>query len=140
MNSSTRRTAKTEIRQFKERLDAYRQEALAFLHRVEEERQNLDNNRPSEVGDFCVQTASREYLFERSSQQRQMLRRVEAALRRIDSGAFGECVACGDEINQKRLAAMPWTEFCLRCQEEREQWTRTPHLVENGVRSDGSMR
>jgi len=140
MNSSTRRTAKTEIRQFKERLESYRAEALAFLHRVEEERQNLDNNRPSEAGDFCVQTASREYLFERSSQQRQLLRRVEAALRRIESGTFGECVACGDEINRKRLAAMPWTEFCLQCQEEREQWTRTPYLVENGGRNDGPMR
>lgn len=140
MSSSTRITAKAEIRQFKEKLDSYREEALAFLQRVDEERQNLDNNRPSEVGDFCVQTASREYLFERSSQQRQLLRKVEAALRRIESGTFGECVACGDEINRKRLAAMPWTEFCLHCQEEREQWTRTPHLVQDGGRNDGPMR
>ena len=139
MKGSTRR-AKADIQQLKQRLESYREEALTFLRRVEEERQNLDENRPAEVGDFCIQTASREYLFERSSQQRQLLRRVEAALRRIQSGRFGECVSCGDEINHKRLAAMPWTDYCLRCQEDREQWTTTPHAVDNGQRNDSSMR
>lgn len=140
MNASTRKTAKTEIRQFKQRLESYREEALTFLHRVEKERQSLDENRPAEVGDFCIQTASREHLFERSSQQRQLLRRVGTALGRIESGTFGECVACGGQINHKRLVAMPWTEYCLQCQEERERWTNTPHVADNGGRNESSMR
>lgn len=140
MNSSTRKTGNAEIRYFRQRLDSYREEALAFLHRVEEEGQRLNDNRPSDVGDFCTQTASREYLFERSSQQRQLLRRVEMALRRIESGAYGECIACSDKINHKRLVAMPWTEYCLQCQEERERWARTPQSAASGRRDESSMR
>lgn len=140
MNSTTRKTNHTEIRQFRQRLDSYRAEALEFLHRVEQERQSLEENRPSETGDFCIETASREYLFERSSQQRQRLRRLETALRRIDSGTFGECTACGDEINHKRLVAMPWTEYCLPCQEERERRARSPYSADEGGLNESSMR
>ena len=139
MNRNTRKPTKTDIRQIKQRLESDRKEALTFLHRVEQERQNLDDSRPAEMGDFCIQTASREYLFERSSQQRQLLRRVEAALRRIESGTFGECVACGDEINHKRLAAMPWTDYCIRCQEDRERHTTPPHASDNVGRSENSV-
>ena len=45
------------------------------------------------------------------------LRQARAALRRIQEGTFGICERCDEEIHAKRLAAVPWTPFCLRCQE-----------------------
>lgn len=39
------------------------------------------------------------------------------ALRRIDEAGVGSCLHCGDEISPKRLDAVPWTPFCLRCPE-----------------------
>ena len=45
------------------------------------------------------------------------LRNVRAALRRIQDGSFGTCQQCDEEINPKRLAALPWATFCVRCQE-----------------------
>ena len=44
------------------------------------------------------------------------LREVRAALRRIDEGAFGMCIDCGEMIDPKRLAAAPWTAHCIVCQ------------------------
>jgi len=38
-------------------------------------------------------------------------------LRRIDEGSFGVCLHCEEDISPKRLAAVPWTPFCIRCQE-----------------------
>ena len=38
-------------------------------------------------------------------------------LRRIDEGSFGVCLHCEEDISPKRLAAVPWTAFCIRCQE-----------------------
>jgi DnaK suppressor protein len=45
------------------------------------------------------------------------LRDARAALRRIEEGSFGICQGCGENIHPKRLAAVPWAQFCLRCQE-----------------------
>ena len=46
-----------------------------------------------------------------------MLRHVRAALQRIRSGDFGNCITCEQAIGPKRLAAVPWAPRCIRCQE-----------------------
>ena len=47
-----------------------------------------------------------------------MLRRsVAMALVRIQDGTFGTCSHCGDEIARRRLEAVPWTPFCICCQQ-----------------------
>jgi DnaK suppressor protein len=43
------------------------------------------------------------------------LRRIEAALQRLDAGDFGFCEECGDEIPVKRLDIDPATERCVDC-------------------------
>lgn len=43
------------------------------------------------------------------------IRRIEAALGRIDTGEFGYCVACGDAIPRKRLTIDPATPNCIGC-------------------------
>jgi DnaK suppressor protein len=45
------------------------------------------------------------------------LRQIDAALKRIDDGEFGTCLECEGPISPKRLAAVPWATYCLRCQE-----------------------
>ena len=45
------------------------------------------------------------------------LRDARAALRRIEDGSFGTCQECDQDIHPKRLAAVPWATFCIRCQE-----------------------
>jgi len=46
---------------------------------------------------------------------------VEAALRRLDTGHFGRCVACAEPIATERLTAQPWAMRCLACQTQYEQ-------------------
>lgn len=45
------------------------------------------------------------------------LKQVEEALARLRSGEFGICLSCERPIPSKRLEAVPWTRFCVRCQE-----------------------
>ena len=47
---------------------------------------------------------------------------IDAALRRMDEGEYGECMDCGQEIPIERLRALPFT---LRCQEDEEERERT---------------
>jgi RNA polymerase-binding protein DksA len=46
----------------------------------------------------------------------QHLAQVEAALARLDAGAYGDCAKCGQPIAQERLEAIPWAAFCIDCQ------------------------
>jgi DnaK suppressor protein len=68
-----------------------------------------------------------------------LLRQVRDAVQRIGSGKYGVCEECGEEINSRRLAAVPWASLCLRCQEqsdsrqtESDEW---PGLCDSGIGS-----
>jgi DnaK suppressor protein len=54
-----------------------------------------------------------------AAQQRR--RQVEAALDRIDSDEYGECLGCGEDIEPRRLEAQPEAPLCLECQSQRER-------------------
>jgi RNA polymerase-binding transcription factor DksA len=45
----------------------------------------------------------------------QEIRKIEAALARIDTGAYGFCAKCGVEIGEERLNVLPYTPFCRAC-------------------------
>jgi DnaK suppressor protein len=109
------------IMQLKQNLELQRREILPFLSQLEQETRSLQVDSTQDSADQCVLTLSKESLFERSSQRRTLLRLIEAALERIADGSFGTCVGCGEEIQIQRLKALPWTQFCLQCQEELEQ-------------------
>lgn len=45
------------------------------------------------------------------------IREIQAALRRIDDGAYDTCIRCGEKINEKRLEALPYATECIQCAE-----------------------
>ena len=51
---------------------------------------------------------------------------VRDALHRINTGTFGFCVGCEENINPKRLAAVPWALSCIVCQEAADRGQKTP--------------
>jgi RNA polymerase-binding transcription factor len=112
---------KREIEQFRWKLEVNRQDVLQFLNRLGAEARTLEVDSPQDSGDQSINTLSRESLFQQSSQKRDLLRMIEAALRRIREGDFGVCLACGEDIQQRRLEAVPWTQYCLHCQQMLEQ-------------------
>jgi DnaK suppressor protein len=53
------------------------------------------------------------------------LKLVKEAQRRIETGEFGSCMQCKEEISAKRLAVVPWAKYCVSCQERAD--TRVDH-------------
>lgn len=51
----------------------------------------------------------------------QNARDLNAALERIETGAYGDCIDCGDDIAYERLVAYPTAKRCIRCQHLREK-------------------
>ena len=43
------------------------------------------------------------------------LKRIESALKRVETGEYGDCLTCGDEIAKKRLQFDPSTPVCIDC-------------------------
>jgi DnaK suppressor protein len=91
----------------------------AMLSAVEQGREaGSDDTR--DIADQAVASYQKELLFSQSTNGHAQLTLVAAALDRIAEGTFGECLNCGKTIGFKRLEALPWTPFCIDCQEKIE--------------------
>jgi DnaK suppressor protein len=53
-----------------------------------------------------------------------LLAKIDAALRKIESGEYGECVMCGEQIAVARLRARPVAELCIDCKSQQEKLER----------------
>ena len=53
-----------------------------------------------------------------------LLAKVDAALKKMDDGEYGECVTCGEQIGVARLRARPVAELCIECKSEQEKLER----------------
>ena len=51
-------------------------------------------------------------------------RQIKAALERIENGEYGECQSCGEQIEPRRLNALPWAANCVQCQQRLEEEMR----------------
>jgi DnaK suppressor protein len=112
---------KKKLEGFKKRLETRQQELRRTVSRTEQDGRSADEDSTQDIADKAANSYNKEFLFHQSNNERQLLQMVENALLRIREGSFGECIHCGQEINAKRLEAVPWTRHCIECQEKLEQ-------------------
>ena len=74
-----------------------------------------------DLADKAASAYSKELNFSLSDTDRAILVAVGDALKRMDAGSYGTCTNCGNVIGEKRLQAVPWTSFCIDCQELQEK-------------------
>src|SRR2546428_7071495 len=82
--------------------------AAAIVSRLED---------PSDSGDLSQQSHEEWLFLNRNSLEKSLLREVAEALLRVRGGVYGICHDCEEPISPKRLQALPWAKFCVRCQE-----------------------
>jgi RNA polymerase-binding transcription factor len=115
------------LRRFKAVLE---REQAAAIQRLMESRERMSIERSADAVDETSFELERELALANISRDSETLREIRAALLRIAQGTFGMCVSCGDEIGPKRLAAVPWSPLCLRCQEAADQQGETAELLQ----------
>jgi DnaK suppressor protein len=64
---------------------------------------------------------SRDLSYQLSASEREILRRIDSALDRIDKGTYGKCSSCDKQVQKARLEAVPWAVLCIECQELADQ-------------------
>ncbi|HWX53193.1 MAG TPA: TraR/DksA family transcriptional regulator [Verrucomicrobiae bacterium] len=112
---------KKKLETFRKRLEERQQSLRKTVSRTEEDGRIADQEVAQDIADRAASSYTKEFLFSQSNNDRQLLQMVETALLRIREGGFGDCASCGNEINAKRLEAVPWTRYCIACQEKVEQ-------------------
>ena len=112
---------KKRLDQFKKRLETRQHELRRLVSRNVQDGRAADEQAAQDIADKAANSYTKEFLFHQSHNDRQLLQLVEEALNRIREGSYGECVNCGNELNAKRLEAVPWTRYCINCQEKVEQ-------------------
>ncbi len=75
---------------------------------------------PDEL-DATQLAAIREQAINDLDRESRLLQEVKAALARIQDGEYGICENCEEEIANKRLDAIPWARYCIRCQDEMDR-------------------
>jgi DnaK suppressor protein len=76
--------------------------------------------------DRATQESDRSFELRIRDRERKLINKIKDALDRIDSGEFGICEECGDEISEARLKVRPVTTLCINCKMEAEQKERRP--------------
>jgi DnaK suppressor protein len=112
---------KRQIAEFQARLEGWLAELRVAAGQVTREGCELVDESALDVADRAVNSATKEFLFRQAHDRHRMSHLVETALDRIRDGNFGECLACGGLIGLKRLEAVPWTKYCVACQNELER-------------------
>ncbi|WP_369743045.1 TraR/DksA family transcriptional regulator [Pseudidiomarina sp. PP-1MA] len=106
---------------FKKQLEEQKQQLL------ESEEANKDNTKPVKLDQQSIGRLSRmdamqqQQMYQEQARRRKVhLQKIEGTLRRIESGEFGECFICGDDIGIKRLEFDPTQTRCIDCMESDE--------------------
>ncbi|MBL8229765.1 MAG: TraR/DksA family transcriptional regulator [Bryobacterales bacterium] len=104
---------KNEVTKYKNMLETKRLE----LEAVVSNRDAIAIEKSADALDEVQHAAERELAIRNLDRESTLLRNVRAALRRIHDESYGVCVHCEEDISPKRLVAVPWTPYCIRCQE-----------------------
>jgi DnaK suppressor protein len=112
---------KKRLEYYKKKLLTRRDELVKTITRTEEEGRQADDDPTVDLADKAANSYTKEFLFGQTSSDRNMLNQIDEALKRIRNNAFGQCASCQEEMQQKRLEAVPWAKHCISCQEKMEQ-------------------
>jgi len=75
----------------------------------------------ADPADRATAESDRSFTLRIRDRERRLIRKIQAALQRIDDGSYGICDDCGEEIGVPRLKARPVTKLCINCKSKQEE-------------------
>jgi len=117
----------------KKKLEHYKKMLLKLLDEFVHDINNMSKNPGSQnnesgdvsghvqhMADVATDMYDREFNLGLASNEREVLQKIEQALKRIEDKTFGACLECEKSIPMIRLNAIPYADTCLKCQEKIE--------------------
>jgi DnaK suppressor protein len=120
---------KRELNEFKKRLLEEREELQRQASEIEESsfgggQSDLTGDVASfdeEFADAGTATFERERDLSLSNNIKDLLEKIDHALRRIDEGTYGLCEKCERPIEKARIKALPYATLCIRDKQAEER-------------------
>ena len=109
-----------KIKDTRRRLSSEYENLVKSINRSRLAAEEIKLENTEDEGDLAAISHERELLYNLHESDFARLRFIQQAMKAMDRGQYGECVGCGEDINEKRLEAVPWATMCVRCQEETE--------------------
>ena len=120
--TKTKGAAKNRYNELKKMLEDRRRELLSEVQgRIRDVR--LDGSKDRDVldqGESSEVDIQEDIEFALIQMKSETLTKIDAALRRLEEGTYGDCFECGDQISEARLRALPFAVRCKDCEEARE--------------------
>jgi DnaK suppressor protein len=120
-NGNDRKLSASDIARFKELLLAKRRELVGDVSEIHDEA--LRNSRldasgdlsamPIHMADIGSDTYQQELAVGLMDGERKLLRQIDEALGRIETGTYGICLGTGKRIGKARLEAKPWARYSV---------------------------
>jgi DnaK suppressor protein len=109
----SKRNKKSKYEPMREMLLREREE---LNRRIEQRRQEItvDQDPEDEVG-LASRNSSTGMAIATIEREVRTLGEIDLSLRRMETGDYGMCGVCGEQIPLARLKAIPWTRRCVEC-------------------------
>jgi DnaK suppressor protein len=119
-----RKLNKKDKDEFRRKLSGKKESIIRKLTNTITESKEMESNVAQDLVDKAETSYTKEFLLSLSDGEREQLLLIDEALKRLEHGEFGVCQTCQKEIGGKRLDAIPWTPYCIDCQERNEEELR----------------
>ncbi len=114
---------KKEKEHYKALLDQKKLEIVEKISGFDAESKDIEPDVAQDLADKADNAYTKEFLLSLSTKERMQLKLIDRALARIETCDYGKCQMCGEQISKKRLDVVPWTPYCVKCQEKTEEST-----------------
>ncbi|HEV2861637.1 MAG TPA: TraR/DksA family transcriptional regulator [Pyrinomonadaceae bacterium] len=112
---------KRKMKSYRDRLLERRETLFSQVTEAEMSSRERDLEATQDPADMAANAYTKELLISMSANDRKLLELIDEALERVEAGEYGECVNCGEPVQERRLDAVPWARYCLKCQDLQER-------------------
>jgi DnaK suppressor protein len=113
--------ADTKLLAIKKKLVKQRQDLLVEAGQTLNSKLSTEKESFPDPTDQAVAELDNNFTLRLRGREQKLLKKIDEAISRIDSGSYGVCESCGGEISVKRLEARPVTTLCIECKTRQEE-------------------
>jgi DnaK suppressor protein len=115
------RLTKKETEKYRRLLEEKKASLSSDLAKTRSAEEETTEEATQDIADKAVSSYTREFLYSLTDGERSTLLQIDDAIVRIDDSSYGLCSNCAQAIAEKRLTAVPWSPYCVDCQELAEK-------------------
>ncbi|MCB5267084.1 MAG: TraR/DksA C4-type zinc finger protein [Candidatus Cloacimonetes bacterium] len=119
------------LKYFEELIRTELTESMAYIENINKEQSVGARESSGDLSSYAYHQADQgsdtnlmEHTVMMMESEREKIRLLNDAMRRIQDGTFGICEMCGDLIPDKRLEILPYATLCIDCKGKMEEKKR----------------